>query len=308
MDRLRASLDYALSLPERTLRAVAAGLGGLLFELAQVLLPGWLRRTRLYRAIVAGTLRIAIELVGGATGILPPDEVSAQELAVRKAAGTGIEMAGLLLIGWSPLWLFAAAADLTGGTRTYLKALVAELRRDGLLREGTDIASVDELLDTLEDTTGVVAESLDAPPLNVDAMRTSWRALRQEAGELPDADRLADLYTELRQVAEREGHSLRSVSSLLAAGALRAGVKTGQVHIFDYYRDALRTITREGLAVYTRRVTRPYLAVAGAHFEPETITYTERLLRRLRRREPAAGENREQGPERSTKRLPRGEP
>jgi hypothetical protein len=286
---LRANLGYLLSLPERTLRAVAAGLGGLLFEMAQVLLPGWLRRTRLYQAIVAGTLRIAIELVGGATGILPPDEVSAQELAVRKAAGTGIEMAGLLLIGWSPLWLFAAAADLTGGTRTYLKALVAELRRDGLLQEGTDIASVDELLDTLEDTTGVVAESLDSPPLNVEAMRASWRELRQEAGELPDADRLADLYAELRQVAEREGHSLRSVSSLLAAGALRAGVKTGQVHIFDYYQGALRTISREGLAVYARRVTRPYLAVARGHFDPDTITYTERMLRHLQRAEPAKG-------------------
>jgi hypothetical protein len=86
MPLLRDNLNYALSLPERTLRAAAAGLGGLLYEAAGVLLPGWLRRSRLYRAIVAGTLRIAIELVGGATGILPPDEVTAQELAQRKAA------------------------------------------------------------------------------------------------------------------------------------------------------------------------------------------------------------------------------
>jgi hypothetical protein len=293
MVRLPANLGYILSLPERTLRAVAAGLGGMLFETAQVLLPGWLRRTRLYQAIVAGTLRIAIELVGGATGVLPAGEVTAQELAVRKVAGTGIEMAGLLLIGWSPLWLFAAAADLTGGTRTYLKALVSELRRDGLLHEGTDIASVDELLDTLEDTSGLVAESLDAPPLNVDAMRTSWQGLRQHAGELPDADRLADLYAELRQVAGREDQSLRTVSSLLAAGALRAGVKTGQVHIFDYYQGALRTIAREGLAVYARRVTRPYLAVARGHFDPNTITYTERLLQRLRRGESSPGSDHE---------------
>jgi hypothetical protein len=88
-------------------------------------------------AIVAGTLRIAIELVGGATGPLPPDWVSAQELAVRKAAGTDIEFAPLIFVGWSPLWLFAAAADLTAGTRTYLHALVSELRSDGLLPEDT---------------------------------------------------------------------------------------------------------------------------------------------------------------------------
>lgn len=106
-----------------------------MYEATQVLLPGWLRRSRLYRAIVAGTLRIAIELVDGARGVLPPDPVTAQELAVRKAAGTGVELAGLMLIGWSPLWLFAAAADLTGGMRTYTQALVSELWRDGLLAE-----------------------------------------------------------------------------------------------------------------------------------------------------------------------------
>ncbi len=51
-------LGYTLSLPERAASAIAAGLGGLLYEATQVLLPGWLRRSRLYRAIVAGTLRI----------------------------------------------------------------------------------------------------------------------------------------------------------------------------------------------------------------------------------------------------------
>jgi hypothetical protein len=250
--RLHARLGYALSLPERIVRAAAAGLGGLLYEATQVLLPGWLRRSRLYQAIVAGTLRIAIELVGGARGILPLHEVTAQELAVRKAAGTGIELAGLMAIGWSPLWLFAATADLTGGTRTYLRALVSELRRDGLLHEGAAIASVEELLDSLEGTSGLVAESLDVPPLNVDDMRASWQDLRQHVTDLPDAARLAGLYAGLQQVAEQEGRSLRSVSSLIAAGALRAGVKMGQVHIFDYYQAALRAIAREGLPAYAR--------------------------------------------------------
>ena len=285
----RRNLGYALSLPERTLRAAAAGVGGLLYEATQVLLPGWLRRSRLYRAIVAGTLRIAIELVGGATGVLPPDEVTAGELAVRKAAGTGIEMAGLMFVGWSPLWLFAATADLSGGTRTYLQALVAELRRGGLLPQDADIASVEELLDTLEDTSGLVADSLDVPPLNVDDMRTSWQDLRRQATDLPDADRLADLYASLKDVTQQEGRSLQSISSLIAAGAVRAGVRTGQVHIFDYYEDALRTISREGLGIYTRRVTRPYLAVVRGHFDANTTTYTEHLLQRLRRSDTQAG-------------------
>ncbi|MFC2029214.1 hypothetical protein ACFLWA_00620 [Chloroflexota bacterium] len=294
MSHTGVSLGYFVSLPERTLRAAAAGLGGLLYEATQVLLPGWLRRTRLYQAIIAGMLRIAIELVGGATNILPPDDVGAQELALRKAAGTGIELAGLVAIGLSPLWLFAATADLTGGTRTYLRALVAELRRDGFLPEDTDITSVEELLDTLEGTSGLVAESLDVPPLNVSDMRASWQGLRKQATDLPDADRLAALHADLSQVAQQEKRSLRSVSSVIAAGALRAGVKMGQVHIFDYYQNALRTIAGEGLEAYGRRVTAPYFAVAYGHFRPERTTYTERLLQRLLRRAESpggAGEN-----------------
>jgi hypothetical protein len=246
-----------------------------------VLVPGWLRRSRLYRAIIAGTLRITIELVGGASDVMPSQEVTAQELAVRKAAGTGIELAGLLLMSWSPLWLFAATADLTGGTRTYLQALVAELRRDGLLHEGTDITSVHQLLDTLEGTSGLVAESLDVPPLNVEDLRTSWQNLRRQSSTLPTAERLADLYAGLKRVSKQEDRSLWSVSTMLAAGAVRAGVQVGQVHIFDYYDDALSSIGREGLAVYARRVTSPYLAVARGHFDRKRLTYTERLVQRL---------------------------
>jgi hypothetical protein len=103
VSRPRDILSYALSLPERTLRAAAAGLAGLLYEAAQVALPAWLRRTRLYRPIVVVALRNDIELAGSAAGVLPPDEVAAQELAARKVAGTGIEMARLMLVGRSPL-------------------------------------------------------------------------------------------------------------------------------------------------------------------------------------------------------------
>jgi len=276
------SLGFVLSLPERTIRALACLIGGLIYELTEVLLPGWLRRTRLYQAIIAGLLRIVIELVGGVSGVLPPDEVTAQELALRKAAGTGIEFAGLLTIGWSPLWLFAVVADLTGGTRTYLRALVTELKGDGVLHEDAGIDSVEDLLNSLEGTTGLMAETLDEPPLNVDEMRSSWQGLRGKATELPDAEHLAKIYAEMQQVTEREDTSLKEVSTLIATGALRAGIKVGQLHIFDYYQYALHTIHIEGLHGYTRRVTRPYLVAARGHLNPRNITHTERLLQRRR--------------------------
>jgi hypothetical protein len=129
--------------------------------------------------------------------------------------------------------------------------------------------------------------------LSVGELRTSWRYLRREAAELPDPDRLADLYADLQKLTRDEGRSLRSMSSLLAAGALRAGVRIGQIHIFDYYEEALVTIATEGLAAYSQRKTMPYLGVARGHFNPRATTYTERLLQRLRREEPTGGASRQ---------------
>jgi hypothetical protein len=128
-----------------------------------------------------------------------------------------------------------------------------------------------------------MAETVDVPPLNVRDMRSSWRALQQNVAELPDAHRLASIYAQLQRVAKQEGRSLRSVSSLIAAGAVRAGVQMGHTYIFDYYHDALRVMTTEGLAAYAQRVAKPYLTVAVGHFDPQRTTYTERLLQRLRR-------------------------
>ncbi len=269
-------LGYAISLPERSIRAFAASAGGLIYEGTEVLLPGWLRRSRFYQGLIADLLRIVIELVGGVSGVLPPRDIGVQELTIRKAAGTGIGLA----FGWLPLWLFAVAADLSGGTRIYLQVLVSELKRDNVLHEEAEITSLEELLDTLEGTSGMMANVLDEPPLNVAEMRTSWQEMRQHATELPDASRLASIYTDLQNVAIQEDRSMQSVSSLIAAGALRAGVQLGHTHVFDYYQEALGTINTEGLPIYSKRVIRPYIAAAKSHFDPERITITERLFGR----------------------------
>jgi hypothetical protein len=280
MTRFLESAGYVTSLPERTIRALAVAIGGMLYEATEVLLPGWLRRSRFYQGLVVGTLRIAIELVGGVSGVLPSDGMDVQEFTMRKAAGTGIEMAGFLTIGWSPVWLFAVVADLSGGTRAYLQALVSELKEDGMLAEDSDISSIDELLDALEGGSGMMAEALDVPPLNVEDMRSSWQEMRQHGSDLPDADSLASLYHDLQETAEQQDQSVQYMSSLIATGALRAGVKLGQSHVFDYYEDALATINNEGLPPYSRRVTRPYFAAAKNHFDPKRISYTERLFGR----------------------------
>ena len=275
-------LYYFFSLPERALRALAVLLGGSVYEITEALLPGWFRESRLYQAVAAGLLRITIELVGGAKGLLPRHTIDVQEFTLRKAAGTGIEMAGLLTVGWSPLWLFAVTADMTGGVRTYLDALVEQLKTDGLLQADAEINSTKELLETFEGATDLIAENIDVPPLTIRELRSSWQQLKMKAHDLPDPNRLNLIYQELRLAAVRGDSTLGDLSKVLAVSAIRAGVQIGNVHIFDFYRSALREIEAEGLQLYAQRLTRPYLAAARAHFNPERVTYTQRLLQHRR--------------------------
>ena len=281
------SRSYLASLPERTARAGAALAGGLVYEASEVVLPDAVRRSKLYQAIVGRLLRITIELVGGVEGVFPSEEMQARELLVRKTAGNAVEIASFLAVGWSPVWLLAGASDLVGGSKVYLGALVTELRDAGVLSAEGDVSSFEELLSALEGTSGVLADTVDVPPLNVAGVRTSWQELQMQAADLPDAAGLEKIFAELQSAARQEDRSILDISSIVALGAVHAGVELGNVYIFDYYRRALRIIVEEGLLSFLQRTSTPYLTRAGAHFDPASSTYSERLLRRwANRRSP----------------------
>src|SRR5262245_32569484 len=99
----RPLLWYAISLPERALRALIGTVGGLVHESARRRLPRFVRGSRLYEATAKNALRIAIEAVGGVEPT-EPQEVSAQEVTKRKAAGNAVELGSIAAFGFSPLW------------------------------------------------------------------------------------------------------------------------------------------------------------------------------------------------------------
>ena len=283
------SRAYLASFPERTARAGAALAGGLVYEASEVVLPVAVRRSKLYQAIVGRLLRIIIELVGGVEGVYPTEEMPARELLVRKTAGNVVELSSFLAVGWSPVWLLAGASDLVGGSKVYLRALAAELRDEGVLAADADVASFEQLLTALEDTSGILADTVDVPPLNISSVRTSWQELQRQAADLPDAADLEKIYAGLQLAARQEDRSILEISSVVALGAVRTGVSLGNVYIFDYYRLALRTIVEEGLLSFLRRTSTPYLTRAGSHFDPRSSTYSERLLRRWAERRSPVG-------------------
>jgi hypothetical protein len=274
------SRSYLVSLPERAARAGAALTGGLVYETTEVMLPLAVRRSKLYQAIVGRLLRILIELVGDVEGVYPAQEMPVRELLVRKTAGNVVELSSFVAVGWSPVWLLAGASDLVGGTKVYLRTLVSELQDEGVLAPDADVASFEELLTVLEGTSGMLADSVDVPPLNLTGLRTSWQELQRRVADLPDAAGLEKIFADLHLAARQEDRSVLEISSMVALGAVRSGVRLGSVHIFDYYRHALPTIVEEGLLSFLRRTSTPYLRRAGSHFDPRSSTHSERLLRR----------------------------
>ena len=269
---------YLISLPERMTRAAIALVGGAVYETSNVALPRALRESKLYQVTVDRLLRILIEWVGDVRDIYRDEATPVQELAARKFTGNVLEVASIFAVGFSPLWLLAAASDIMGGSKAYLRALFAELEAAGHLPQDTDVASYEELLSRLETGSGVLADAIDVPPMSVREARASFDALRQQARDLPPAEDLAVFFQEMQATARREGRSLTDVSAALGLAAAKAGVEMGNAHVFDFYRDALGAIRAEGLLRFLRRIATPYVSRAGSHFDPNERTYTDRFL------------------------------
>ena len=254
-------------------------------ETAQLVLPRLVRSSRLYEATAKNLLRITVELVGGVERptetVAGEFEQSPKKLAVRKAGGNVVELGSIFAFGFSPLWLLAAAADVTHGTRVYLYALVSELKTAGILAHDLELASVDDLLAALEGASGTTARLIDIPPLEVEALKQSLADLRDDAKGLPTPPELAAVYQGLVAEADREKRSLLEVSVGIGIAFFNSARKVGRQHVLDPYTDDFRPVRDEGFAAYAWRVGKPYGHAVARHFDPRQPSLTERGLGRL---------------------------
>src|SRR5262245_56100349 len=284
---MRRATEYLVSFPERILRAVAAALGGTIHETAELVLPRLVRTSRFYEATAKNLLRITVELVGGveraADKVAGEHESSPKKLAVRKAGGNVVELGSILAFGFSPLWLLAAAADVSHGTRVYLDTLVGELKAAGVLARSAEFGSVDDLLAALEGASGTTARLIDIPPIEIDGLKRSLADLRSDARNLPTPPELAAVYAGLQAEADREERSLLEVSVGMGLAFFNSARKVGRQHLLDPYTEDLRPVRDEGFAAYARRVGSPYAQAVARHFDPRQATLTERGLNRLTR-------------------------
>ena len=227
-------------------------------------------------------LRIAIELVGSVEREAPAGEPDPGDLLKRKTAGNVVELGSIAAFGFSPLWLLAAASDISRGSRVYLTALVTELKRAGVLADDAELGSVDDLLGALEGASGTTARLVDLPPLELAELRASFAELRSSASELPSPQELAALYDGLRRTAARERQPLLDVSTGMGLAFLLSARQLGREHLIAPYREDWKPWREEGFAAYARRISEPYGDAMQGHFDPERESWTERAFTRFR--------------------------
>jgi hypothetical protein len=299
--------DYLLSLPERVLRSATALAGGLLNQLGEASLPASVRRTRLYRSLVEATLRFFIEQVGEVEGVFPAEGQLARDFLLRRTAGNGLELLGILTFRASPVWILAALADLSGAGRALIAEISGSLKQEGLIRADAHPATMDQILDALEETAGRAAEAINTPPLDVAQLRREWAAIQSSArglapGSLPAIPTLERSWRGLRETAQREKRTVFEVSALLAletltrlpngfswlgrsslvAARAAGGIFADQVLL--HYSETLEAIRTMGLAHWWMLQFRPYLAAAARQFEPGKRSWTEKFLARSQAR------------------------
>ena len=192
------------------------------------------------------------------------------------------EIGSIAAFGFSPLWLLAAGADVTHGTRTYLDAFVRELKVAGVLAQEAHLRSVDELLGALAGGTGTAARLIDIPPLELAALRRSLSDLRTDASGLPSPTEMASLFDGLRAEAVRERRTLLEVSTGVGIAFFNSARHVGRQHVLDPYNEDLAPLRDEGFGGYAARVSRPYGSAIARHFDREQASLTERGIDKLR--------------------------
>ena len=295
---------YAASLPERVVRSASALAAGTVREVAAVALPIGLRRGRLYRSLVDVTLQFLIEDVGGVQAAQPNLATLGEDFLLRRAAGNGIELMGVIAFRASPVWVLAALADVAGFGRQLIPEIAESLKKEGLLAPDGSFATMEQLLGGLERSSGQLAESVNAPPLDVAGLREEWRKFAAEARQLPapqlpSASAVTRIWQDLRATADRERRSVFEVSSLLAVSAvselperarvlsktaaivLRHGGAAVSNALLEHYRQSLQQMREVGFMRYGVQQLAPYTQAAIGAFHPARETLTGKLLDRF---------------------------
>ena len=294
-------LVYGLSLPERVVRGLSAGVGGLVNESAARLIPAAFRSSRSYNNFIESSLRILIHDVGGvARDEAESDAVPESEEDVslaRKAVGGMLDFAGSATMPVSPLTVLAVINDVAYGSNVFLKQLAAELEREGIIDDSSTIHHVSDLIDVVGKTSKGAMSAAEAPPLDAAALTDTVTRLRAELSEadpasiIPQAE-LERVWNDMRSIADSSRLGFWQVGAAVALhsmdrmdtvvrGSLSSVRVAGSLldqHIVSHYADAVSDIYRRGLYETVAEASQPYTDAIWENFSPARETWTSELL------------------------------
>ena len=270
-------------------------------------MPQGVRRTQLYKNLVEVTLRYMIETVGGAKGVFPTEEPTPEDFLARRGAGHAIELLGIVAFRVSPVWVLAALADVSGMGRRLIPEITDALKAQGLLEKDAHFESVDQMLGGLEKTSSRLAQTINTPPLDVEALRQEWTAIRDHVRSLkpsqrPVPEQIQEHWLQLTHESARQGRSVFEISSIMAISAVRAlpgkarwlsasarvgATQTGKLvsaAILDHYTQTLNELRAVGYLTYAKRQLSPYVHACVEQFSPQKRTLTQRLIEKARKK------------------------
>ncbi len=210
----------------------------------------------------------------------------------------------MLAFRTSPVWVLAALADLCGFGRYLIPQIADVLKSEGLLETTGSFTTMDQLLEGLERSAAQLAETVNAPPLDIAGLRREWSKLATEvrrlpAPQLPSRASIVRVWDDLRAEAAAQDRTVFEVSSLLAVSAVselpervrvlsksaavalrRSGAVVSDA-LLAYYREALAEIRAVGYFRYGARQLAPYARAAVAAFHPARETLTGKLFGKL---------------------------
>ncbi len=292
---------YGLSLPERVARAMIGTAGGALRGTARVAVPDAFKGGRFYEITVKKMLGFLADDIGrldsaGSAG--KPKNAGQDQFVIKKAVGNVIDVAGLAVFHVSPIWVIAIFSDIVHGTRTYLNALVKELKEQGVLPENETVENIDHLLAALQNTSGALANNLDTPPVTVDQLRNTVGQLRAQASatdltRVISTSDMARVWNQIEETMLKEHRSLLEVSSAVAmmtysqlvragkgaVGTVKVALDLFSDNVVEYYLDAFVRIHQKGYYESVMEVYGTFVDDLQLLFEPSAVTTTEKVLR-----------------------------
>ncbi len=289
---------FLLSLPERLVRFVAMA-AGLLVKSVTWLLPRPLREGKFYKLTVERQIKLLTDDVGMAGAFKGAEEMTSEQ-ATRMAVGGAVDNLVMVGLHASPMWILLAASDISNGARAYMKELAGELKEAGVLEEGSRIDSVDDVLGGLARLSDRLSDTVDMPPLSIDAMKETLTGIQEEmeaggSALLKTAD-IDGLAKDITKLAEDADHSLLETTGAVAVGSMKgagniilggligagATVKfVGKIvwdDVLGDYGRSIQKMYRRGFYGAVRGFLRPQSRSINALFNYRFLSWTESIL------------------------------